>query len=59
MDHSAGRTDAELRRLIDEADASGSDAWDASAVRAEVLRRYAARTAAQIRNNARQDGRRD
>lgn len=37
---------AELRSLIDEADASGpAEAWDASAVRAEVLRRHAARKA--------------
>lgn len=45
-DHSAGRTDDELRRAIDEADASGpAETWDAAASRAEVLRRYAARTA--------------
>jgi hypothetical protein len=45
-DHSAGRTDDELRRAIDDADTSGpAEAWDAAAVRAEVLRRYAARTA--------------
>lgn len=36
-------TDEELRALIDEADASGPAAlWDAAAVKAEVLRRYAA-----------------
>jgi hypothetical protein len=45
-DHSAGRTDEELRRLIDEAEASGpAEPWDASAARAEVLRRYLTRTA--------------
>ena len=47
-DHSAGRTDDELRNLISEAEASGpAGPWDASAARAEVLRRYAARTRAK------------
>jgi hypothetical protein len=42
-DHSAGRSDKELRTLIDEADASGpAEPWDSVAVRGEVLRRYAA-----------------
>jgi predicted metal-dependent phosphoesterase TrpH len=45
--HSAGLSDDELRRLIDEAEASGpAEPWDAASARAEVLRRYAARTAA-------------
>jgi hypothetical protein len=36
-------TDEELCALIDEADASGpAELWDAAAVKAEVLRRYAA-----------------
>jgi len=40
--HSLGRSDGELRGLIDEADASGpAEPWDAAAVKAEVLRRYA------------------
>lgn len=44
-DHSAGRTDEELRRLIDEADASGPvEEWNPATARAEVLRRYLART---------------
>jgi Arc/MetJ-type ribon-helix-helix transcriptional regulator len=43
-DHSAGRSDDELRALIDEGEASGqAAAWDPSAVRAEVIRRHAAR----------------
>jgi hypothetical protein len=43
-DHSAGRSDDDLRALVDEADESGaSAAWDARAARAEVLRRFAAR----------------
>jgi len=43
-DHSAGRSDDELRALIAEADASGPAVpWDAAAVKAEVLRRFAAR----------------
>jgi hypothetical protein len=38
----ARRSDEELRALIDEADASGpAGPWDAAAVKAEVLRRYA------------------
>ena len=42
VDHSLGRSDGELRALIDEADASGpAEPWDAAAVKAEVLRRYA------------------
>jgi hypothetical protein len=42
-DHSLGRSDEELRALIDEADGSGpAEPWDAAAVKAEVLRRYAA-----------------
>jgi hypothetical protein len=42
-DHSDGRTNAEFRVLLDEAEASGASvAWDAAAVKAEVLRRYAA-----------------
>jgi hypothetical protein len=42
-DHSLGRSDEELRALIDEADASGpAELWDAVTVKAEVLRRYAA-----------------
>ena len=41
--HALGRSDEELRALIDEADASGgAEPWDAAAVKAEVLRRYAA-----------------
>ncbi|MFM9862371.1 MAG: hypothetical protein ACKVRO_02080 [Micropepsaceae bacterium] len=45
-DHSAGRSDDELRRAIDDADASGpAETWNAATARAEVLRRYAARTA--------------
>jgi hypothetical protein len=44
VDHSAGRSDDELRTLIDEAEASGAaEPWDASAARAEVLQRFAAR----------------
>jgi hypothetical protein len=43
-DHSAGRSDDELRALIAEAEASGpAVTWDAVAVRTEVLRRYASR----------------
>jgi hypothetical protein len=43
-DHSDGRSLEELRGLIDDAEASGSEAaWDGAAVRAEILRRYAAR----------------
>jgi hypothetical protein len=43
-DHSDGRSDDELRTLLDESEASGPEiVWDAAAVRAEVLRRYAAR----------------
>jgi len=43
-DHSDGRSDDELRGLVDDAEASGPEvAWDAAAVKAEVLRRYAAR----------------
>jgi hypothetical protein len=43
-DHSAGRSDDELRALIDEAEASGdAEPWDAAVARAEALRRYAAR----------------
>lgn len=46
-DHSAGRTDDELRTLIDAAEASRpAEPWDAAALRAEVLRRYAARRSA-------------
>jgi hypothetical protein len=42
-DHALGCSDEELRALIDEADASGpAEPWDAAAVKAEVLRRYAA-----------------
>jgi hypothetical protein len=42
-DHSAGRSAEALRALIDEAEASGEpEPWDPKAVRAEVLRRYAA-----------------
>ena len=42
-DHSLGRSNEKLRALIDQADASGpAEPWDAAAVRAEVLRRYAA-----------------
>jgi hypothetical protein len=41
-DHSLGCSDEELRALIDEADAIGpAEPWDAAAVKAEVLRRYA------------------
>lgn len=47
-DHSAGRTDCELRALIDEAEASGpAETWSAKSMRAEVLRRHAARTGAK------------
>ena len=43
-DHSGGRTDEELRALIDEAESSGpAERWDAASVRAELLLRYAAR----------------
>jgi hypothetical protein len=43
-DHSAGRTDDELRALIDEAEASGPmGPWDPASARAEALRRYASR----------------
>jgi hypothetical protein len=43
-DHSDGRSQEELRALIDDAEASGPEApWDHGAVKAEVLRRYAAR----------------
>jgi|CXWL01.1.fsa_nt_gi hypothetical protein len=43
-DHSAGRSDGELRALVDEADASGDvEAWDSAAARVEALRRYASR----------------
>jgi len=43
-DHSDGRTVEEQRGLIDDAEASGPmAAWDGAAVKAEVLRRYAAR----------------
>jgi hypothetical protein len=43
-DHSMNYTDNELGRLIDEAEASGPVVgWDAAAVKADVLRRYAAR----------------
>jgi hypothetical protein len=42
-DHSLGLSEEEFRALIDEADASGpAEPWDAAAVNAEVLRRYAA-----------------
>jgi hypothetical protein len=42
-DHSLRRSDEEVRALIDAADASGpAELWDAAAVKAEVLRRYAA-----------------
>jgi hypothetical protein len=42
-DHSLGRSDEELRALIHEADVSGpAEPWDATAAKAEVLRRYAA-----------------
>ncbi len=38
----SGRSDEELRDLIDEADASGpTEPWDGAEVRAEVLRRHA------------------
>jgi hypothetical protein len=40
-DHLDGRSVEEIRALIAEADASGAAVeWDASAIRAEVLRRY-------------------
>jgi hypothetical protein len=43
-DHSDGRAPEELRALVDEAEASAPEvAWDGAAVKAEVLRRYAAR----------------
>ena len=43
--HSDGRSDDELRALIDEAEASGPElAWDAAEVKREVLRRYAERS---------------
>jgi len=43
-DYSAGRTDQNLRALIDEGENSGpAERWDAASVRAEVLLRYAAR----------------
>jgi hypothetical protein len=43
-DHSAGRSVEALRAALAEADASGpAEAWDAQAVRADVLRRYIAR----------------
>lgn len=42
-DHSAGYSDVELRTLIDDAEASGTaEPFDMKAVKAEVLRRYAA-----------------
>jgi hypothetical protein len=45
-DHSAGRSNDELRRLIEEGEASGpAEPWNPASVRAEVLRRYLARTA--------------
>ncbi len=44
-DHSGGRSDEELRSLIDEAEASGpAEIWDGPALRAEILRRFAARS---------------
>jgi hypothetical protein len=43
-DHSEGRSLEELRGLMDDAEASGPKAaWDGAAVRAEILRRSAAR----------------
>jgi hypothetical protein len=43
-DHSDGRSQEELRALIDDAEASGPEApWGGAAVRPQVLRRYAAR----------------
>jgi hypothetical protein len=43
-DYSAGRTDRNLRALIDEGENSGpAERWDTASVRAEVLLRYAAR----------------
>ena len=43
-DHSAGYTDDERRTLLDEAEASGpATIWNADAVKAEILKRYAAR----------------
>jgi hypothetical protein len=40
--HSAGRSDDELRALVDEAEASGAaEPWDAAEAKAEVLRRFA------------------
>ncbi len=43
-DHSAGRDDAALRALIDEADASGpASPWNGADARTEALKRYAAR----------------
>ena len=43
-DHSDGRSNEELRALIGEAEASGpAAAWDGATVKAEILRRYAAR----------------
>jgi hypothetical protein len=43
-DHSDGRSEEKLRDLIDDAETSGPETpWDGAAVKAEVLRRYAAR----------------
>lgn len=48
-DHATGRSDDELRALVAEADASGPAVpWDAAAVKAEVLRRHAARRREQV-----------
>ena len=42
--HSDGRSQDELRALIDDAERSGPETtWDGAAARAEALRRYAAR----------------
>lgn len=44
-DHADGRGESDLRAFIDAADASGAEiVWDAAAVKAEVLRRYAERS---------------
>jgi hypothetical protein len=43
-DHSDGRSQEELRALIDDAERSGPETpWDGAAVKTEALRRYAAR----------------
>jgi hypothetical protein len=43
-DHSAGLSDDELRKLLDDAETSGpAEQWNAAAVRKEVRRRHAAR----------------